>query len=351
MSASERRKQRRAARRAAKEKIETIPDARAVPILRLVRPEDESIPVEQISAGCSGTALIGVLETGRPDSGGGSETRQPDVVAAADARTDERPPHGLVRRSFDVAEINPVMNDPDVFKYIAAPGLDAFDLAPLLADQNNVLLMADGGGIFCLWHEPGLYEVHTCFRKAPKGTHGDHGSYVGNVCRDAYRWMFTHTDCTALLTKIPAHNRAATVFAPLGGWVKEFERKDAWLTLDGDLVDMSYHAIRYDDWVRKTPDLKHVGREFHEHLQREFLRHGKIEDQHPDEDCHDLHVGACIEMIIGGQLDKAVFFYNRWARFAGYGTISLCSRAPVVFDIGNAMLQVKDGAFKVIMVR
>lgn len=265
---------------------------------------------------------------------------------------DEHYPH-LVRRSFDAAEINPILNDPAVFRFAACEGLNpgSLDVTPLLSDHRNVLLMAERGGILFLWHEPGVYEVHTNFLKPEKKERPEPGPPIGNACRAAYRWMFTHTDCMILLTRIPAHNRAAAVFAPLFGWVKEFERKAVWPSVEDGMVDMSFCSIRYDDWVRKTPSLKKSGRAFHERLEEEFKRHGRVDPQHPDDDCHDLHVGACAEMIMGGQVEKAIALYNRWARFAGYGLMAPVSLEPVVIDIGNALLQVTDDTFKVIMVR
>lgn len=263
----------------------------------------------------------------------------------------EGPVEGLVRRGFDASEINPILNDPSVFKYAAAEGFEALDATALVADQRNILLMAEGGGILCLWSEPGIYEVHTNFLKPDRERQSQAGPHIRNVCLAAYRWMFTRTDCMTLLTRIPAHNRAAVVFSPLVGWVPEFERKAVWPTVDGELVDMKFCALRYDDWVRKTPDLMRVGRAFHDRLSREFERHGHVEEQHADEDCHDLHVGACAEMILGGQIEKAIILYNRWARFAGFGMMSLVQRNPTVIDIGNALLQVACDTFKIILVR
>jgi len=114
---------------------------------------------------------------------------------------------------------------------------------------------------------------------------------------------------------------------------------------------VNYCALRYDDWVRKTPSLEIAGRSFHQKLETEFYRLGRQEQQHPDESCHDRHVGACAEMMLSGQIDKAVILYNRWARFAGYGQIAVVSHSPSLVDIGNALIQVKDNDFKVIRCR
>lgn len=251
-----------------------------------------------------------------------------------------------IRRSFDASEINAIINDPDVFAFVTVPGLDRIDATELVADPRNVLIMAEGGGVLFLWQEPGIYEVHTNFLKAHRGLHA-----LG-VSLAAYRWMFTHTDCMTLLTRVPAFNKAADRFCAIVGATKEFERKAVWPTKNGP-VDMAFWSLRYDDWIKQTPDLIASGRAFHDRLDAEFARHGvERQNAHADEDCHDLHAGAAAEMIYGGQPEKAVILYNRWARFAGYGLIALIARNPLVVDIGDAILQVLDGqTFKAIKCR
>jgi hypothetical protein len=361
MAASKKRKERRALERAQRAAAVIPSDvmeavhASASPILRLVRSEGVSIPVEPASPGCAGENFSPVPEEKRPDGIPRQEKSDSVVVAASADRPAERPvlvdaiPSSLIRRSFDADEINPILNDPSVFKYAAYEGMTAFDLSPLLADKRNILLMADHGGIVFHWQALGVYQVHTNFLKVPRGYSGP-GTYVLNACRAAYRWMFTHTDCITLLTMIPAHNRAAAMFAPMAGWIKEFERKGVWPSIEDGAVDMTFLALRYDDWVRKTPELMLSGLAFHDQLEHEFERHRAQDKKHPDEDCHDLHVGACFEMIRGGQLDKAVILYNRWAQFAGYGQIEIVSHNPAVLNIGTALIQIYGDTFKVVKV-
>jgi hypothetical protein len=168
----------------------------------------------------------------------------------------------------------------------------------------------------------------------------------------AYRWMFTHTDCMTLLTRVPAFNKAAAWFCAVVGATKEFERKAVWPTKDGK-VDMSFWALRYDDWVRKTPELIESGKAFHVKLDSEFARHGvERNDAHEDDEAHDRYVGVCAETVYGGEPDKAIILYNRWANFAGYKMISKVARNPLILDIGDAVLQVLDGnTFKVLKAR
>lgn len=323
---------------------------KAPAVLRLVRPEPEGISGESLPGGCPVPAVDIVRESERSNGHAETAASGDNVVAATTAGAGETIDRRLVRRSFDAGEINPILNDPSVFKYAAAKGIERLEVTALLEDQRNILLMAEGGGILFLWHDHNTYEVHTNFLRPSKTVGRERGPYVKNVCLAAYWWMFTHTDCMALLTKIPHHNRGALIFSPLVGWVPEFERKAVWETVDGELVDMTFCAIRYDDWVRKTPGLIQVGKAFHDKLSQEFIRLGAEEKPHPDEDCHDLHVGACAEMIFGGQMQKAVALYNRWAHFAGYGFISLVAD-PTIIDIGTALLKISGDDFKVLLVR
>jgi hypothetical protein len=330
-----------------------------LPVLRVVRSEDEHVPGEQSPAGRPGEEVASVSDLPRSNGHDREEAGVHHVVAAADdgaadgADLEPAPAEAGVTRSFDSGDINPILNHPDVFKYVACKGFEpgSMDVAPLLEDQRNVLLVADGAAILFIWYEPGIYEVHTNFLKPDRLRQSTHGPYVRNVCLAAYRWMFTRTDCMILQTRIPAHNRAATVFSPLIGWTKEFERKAVWPTLDGEMVDMSFCYLRYPDWVRKTPSLMQSGRKFHARLLEERARLGKPEPPHPDEDIHDMHVGACVEMILGAQYEKAVILYNHWARFAGYAPVALIAHNPLVFDIDNAVIQMTGDTFKVIRVR
>jgi hypothetical protein len=153
-----------------------------------------------------------------------------------------------------------------------------------------------------------------------------------------------------LHTKVPEFNRAAEVMARAVGGVCDFERKDVWPTDEG-AVDISYWSLKYEDWLKKTPSLMESGRAFHKHLDDERKRLGAPDDSHPDEDCHDLYVGACVETIKGGQPEKAVILYNRWARFAGYAPISLISKDPLIVDIASSTLLVENQTFRILKCR
>lgn len=260
------------------------------------------------------------------------------LIASAAAALEPVP---VLARTFDPGDVNPILNHPEVLPLITVPGIETIDVKPLITDPRNVFLLTKGGCIaFCI-QEPGLYEVHTNFLPEHRGRNAIRASLA------AYRWMFTHTDCMALQTRVPAFNKAAARFCAIVGATREFERKAVWPAKDGP-VDMSFWSLRYEDWVRKTPTLDVPGHAFHARLEAERIRHGVQNPLHADDDAHDHYVGACVETVYGGQPEKAVALYNRWAVFAGYGVIALVARSPLVMDIGDALLQIGDGDFKVI---
>ena len=269
-------------------------------------------------------------------------------------------PSYVLRRTFDASEVNSILNHESVFPFVTLPGFKSLDVTPLIEEKDqignyrHVALMADRGCILFCQIEPGIYEVHTNFIRVKHGERkGTEGAYVKAAILESYRWMFTHTDCMVLQGKIPAFNRALRIFAPLVGWQVEFERKNIW-PHKSELVDVQFVSLRYDDWLRKTDDLAETGREFHERLDDEFERHKVAHQPHPEELCHDKAVGACCEMMFGGQIAKAIIVYNRWARFAGYRTIELIvgnHSDVLLLDIGDAVLQLMPNDFKALICR
>lgn len=254
-----------------------------------------------------------------------------------------------IRRSFEAAEINVIVNDPSVLPDVTNPGIDNLDLTDLVANPRNVLMMAEGGGIFFIADPEvgsGIYEVHTSFLPPFRGAHAINASLA------AYRWMFTHTECMTLQTKVPAFNRKAALAARHVGFEPAFERKSVWPTDKGD-VDLKFYSMPYETWLRKdAPAMIAAGHAFHTQFEAERERLGVTAPRnHPDEDCHDLRAGVCAEMVYSGQPEKGVALYNRWARFAGYEQIALVARSPLVVDIGDGVLMIQDRTFRVIKCR
>ena len=251
-----------------------------------------------------------------------------------------------LRRSTDAGEINPILNDPDVFPLIALPGQERIDVTELVADQRNVLLMADGGGILFAQQEPGIYEAHVNFLKAYRGQNAINETIA------ACRWMFMHTDCLTLLARAPMHFPAIARLCKAIGGTCEFSRSNLWPLRDGTFSDVEFWALRYDDWVRQADGLIGFGHAFNMRLIDEFSRLGAAWEVPPiNDNAQETRIGACAEMIYGGQPEKAVILYNRWARWAWRNTISLVARDPIIVDIGDAVLMFGEKDFKVLKVR
>jgi hypothetical protein len=254
-------------------------------------------------------------------------------------------------------EFNAILNHPDILPMVSMPGQESLDAAPLVADPKNYLIMVDGlkmaddgapvvvgkvsaGAIFFAQHDPGIFEVHTHFLKPWRG------QFAIDASLAAYRWMFTHTDCMTLLARAPDCWPQIGKFCEAVGATFEFARPDCWPGPDG-LSGCDFYALRYNDWIKQADALFASGTEFHCQYDAEFARLG----HQASLVSLDRYLGAFAEMLYGGQPDKAVILYNRFARFGGFPGISLLARDPVIIDIGVAVLQIGDGTLKVLKIR
>lgn len=231
--------------------------------------------------------------------------------------------------STDASAFNRIANDPDVLPYIAIKGQDSIDFAAFFSDDRNIGFLGDGIAFVAHWLDHGMYEVHSMAIPEARG------KGVLLAANEAIRHMFINTPCMELLTRVVDGNLAADTLAKAVGFQLEFERSKAWPAWSGDL-DCRFYAIRYHDWVKRQNWLISSGEWFHS----EVLGDGQT---HEEDRAHDLYVGACVEMVRGGQARKGVILYNRWARFAGYEPVSIVSEEPLVIDIVSHKIAV-DGS-------
>lgn len=241
----------------------------------------------------------------------------------------------MIQREFTAERINQIVNSPSVHQWITLPGQGKLDLAPIVADQRNVLLMGESGGILFHQIDHGIYEAHSQF--LPEGR----GPDAIKTMRQAFRWMYVRTNCMEILTRVPAHNRAARAFARRCGGVLDFVRENAWETPSGS-VDVEYYGLRFADWVRTVEGFELSGEAFHALLKYGMHIAGWPEMDHPEDALHDKRVGLCFEMIAAGNVDKAIALYNAFARFSGYEQIRQISGN--ILDIGqNVLLKLLGG--------
>lgn len=236
----------------------------------------------------------------------------------------------LVSPSTDAFFANEVLNDPDVFGLVAFDGTTRIDISAHVGVDGNVLLTTAHGGFLFVKQEPGVYQLHTFFRKAGRGRHALLAAH------DAANYMFVHTDCLEILTVAPDDNPLSHPPRHMG-FVADF-RRDNVFRRNGVGIGATFYALRYHDWIKRATWLEAMGKTFHDRLDQRTTR----DDPHPDDAEHDRRVGACCAMIGAGQVDKACLLYNRWAMFAGYMPILIESRAPLVLDMGESRLLVSE---------
>lgn len=237
-----------------------------------------------------------------------------------------------MRLSRDHAEYERIANDPAVLPFVAPHGIDRVDLKPFFENTDNVGFLYNDCGFLVHCLEPGVYEVHSIALPHVRG------GYVFSAATMSIRFMFLATEAMELLTRVPHGNVAATALTRKVGFEHEFSRPNGWKTADG-AADVEFYAMRYPSWVRHQDWLKASGEWFHSLT--------GISEDHEDDPAHDIYVGAMVETVLGGQPDKAAFLYNRWARFAGYGTVSIVDREPLTFLVDEHLVTVTDGKVEI----
>lgn len=248
-----------------------------------------------------------------------------------------------VSREFAAEHLNAVVNDPAVRPWVGG-GTGPLDLSGLVADRANYLLMGLGGGILFQRIDAGFYEAHTQFLPEARGP-----SAVRAV-RDALRYMFTRTDAVEIVTKVPEGNAGALGLVRAIHGQKQFRREKAWPSAAGP-VAVDFYALSINAWAGKAEELAASGEWFHGKLEAAKAETVGAAPPHDDDEAHDRYVGATVEMVAAGQIAKAMGFYARWARFAGYGPIAVIATNPVVIDIGDAILAVRGDNFEVLLCR
>lgn len=234
-----------------------------------------------------------------------------------------------LRRYYDATLLNSVVNDPSVQPWVVPWGVARpLDCTPQVRDLRNVLLMDASGGFLFQYCELAVYEVHTQF--LPEGR----GSAAIEAATAAMDYMFMKTDCMELTTRIPGNNAAARALALAVGFRQDFVVPKAWQSGPKDFEALGCYVLTWRDWIRNGHRLSAQGEWFHERITALWPQ----APEHPADSHHDRVVGATLGMILGGQLDKALSLYNRWARLAGYDPLVLVSRNPIVMENSGVVM-------------
>jgi hypothetical protein len=240
----------------------------------------------------------------------------------------------LIERHTTAEWLNQVANHEAVRPWIA-PGTEPLDLSAQVSDKRNVLLMGEHGGCLFVQIGPGIFEVHT--QVLPSGR----GAWTRALSEACALYMFTRTEAYEIMTRVPDGHVGAKAGALAQGFRHEFIREKAYL-FRGRLSDIHICGLRIQDWAARAPGMVELGHWLHERMHQELARLGISDPTHEDDENHNRYAGVTLEMARGGQLPKAVLFYNRWASLARHSRggkiahIALVSRDPPVirFDLG-----------------
>lgn len=244
-------------------------------------------------------------------------------------------------RAIDAIRVNEIVNHPEVYPWIKGAHTEPLDLTGVIENKNNVALVGEHGCIIFIKHQAGIYECHT--NVLPSGR----GKWVVDYGMGVLDWMFTKTDCYEILTKCPRNNVLSALAARKCGFTLDFPTRPIWPVGEA-LVPVDVYSIRVQEWVRNSKYLINKGKLFHNTLEIEYNKSGKSVNIHPDDEIHDRYVGASVAMIEGGQIYKAIAFYNRWAVMSAYKTVSVVSNDPLIIDIADAKLKIFSDHFEVV---
>ncbi len=248
-----------------------------------------------------------------------------------------------LRRTFDPAFLNQVVNHADVRPWLGGAG--ELDVSEVVSDPRNFALVNEYGGWIVAQVDAGLYDVHSQF--LPEGR----TPALIEDMRAAIFFMFTQTDCVELVTRCPDNNKAALGLARAAGFRETFRREEIW-PVEGDKpCGVSFQSLTIDRWRGMDDRVLAAGSWFHHRLEEEKQKSGSALMVHADDETHDRAVGAAVSMIRAGNPLKAVFSYNRWAKFAGYAPIQMIGAHPPTFDVVDAIVALKGDDMEVLLCR
>lgn len=247
-----------------------------------------------------------------------------------------------IGRERHAARINKVVNDPSIFEWVRGSHKGPLDLAPVIANPNNILLMGQHGGILFVQLQPGLYEAHT--QVMPEGR----GKWTLAMTKAALHWMFTRSDCFEVMSRCPQGNLAARALIRRVAGQLSFVNPNGWVR-DDKPIPAEVFSWTIQNWAITAPGLEERGQWLQNTVSEQYRKFNKVALPYIDDALFNRYAGMAAEMFLNKQGPKAVLLYNRWAKMAGRDTIDLmCAENPTAIRTPDAILMVReDGEFYV----
>lgn len=260
------------------------------------------------------------------------------IIPTREPKTPLSPLHemlGKVRREKHAANFNRLLNHPKVYPWVHGATVGALDFTGVLSNPNVILLMGQHGGIMYERHQPGLFEIHCqCY---PEGR----GKWMLAFAQACQHWIFTKTECVEVMTRIPQGNEPARALATRAGLEFQFRNPTGWVMRNA-VVPADIYSIHVNNWMRDAPGLVERGRWFNSSLVEQAMTIG-VKAKAIDEEPYQRYLGAAVEMILAGQVQKAVVFFNRFAALSSYTPLVVTSAQPLAIVFGESVVVFREG--------
>lgn len=241
----------------------------------------------------------------------------------------------MIEIARDANFLNRVLNDPKVRPFIPGFGDEEIDLSNRMGEGNFLPLVGEHGCFLCFRIFQGLYEVHTAV--LPQGR----GDWTRRFADAGKRFMFTGTDAVEIMTRVPEGHEAAERLTHDVGFVHRFATPRE-TEFCGEMVSCAVSSITIQDWAADEQiHYAKKGAVFHEWLNRQIA--GTPHEPDPD---HNAVVGVCLDMVAAGQIEKAIFWYSRWAVPARHPPITLVGLNPPQIRFDAGVLTMRDGELR-----
>lgn len=246
-----------------------------------------------------------------------------------------------VTRTFSAKLFNSIANDPQVRPWLGG-GSAQLDLSGLVKNVSNFAfqLGETGGFVVCPIFGQ-TYEVHTLFAPGDR----DHAAIV-TFMHQCIEWMFCRTEAVELVCRVPEGHLGAEWLSTKGGFECIGKQQD-WDA--GKSARLK--RLWVENWAKNSTSAAVSGREFHELLAAAKEQADSKLPEHPDDVVHDSVVGAALLMARHGRWLKGTNMYNHWAAIAGYAQVQVVSEAPLVVDVGDALVEIGDDGLEVLLCR
>jgi RimJ/RimL family protein N-acetyltransferase len=144
----------------------------------------------------------------------------------------------------DAAHVNGILNHPDILPWINFND-DPLDFTWALGQPDRYVLFGPYGGQVYHLVGPDTYEVHSAYLPEARG------QLALATTRATLEWMFSRTDATEILTRVPRGNVAAKALARACGLRHTTIMPEGFMRY-GKTIPCDVMSLTVQDWKART---------------------------------------------------------------------------------------------------